>query len=61
MGRHATVTWVQTGSPWLPEMQAIQQLSLPLNLQGNSGHPYYPTLKALRAEHTATARGLPVA
>lgn len=61
MGRHARVTWVQAGSPWLPEMQAIQQLSLPLNLQGNSGHPYYPTLKALRAEHKATARGLPVA
>jgi hypothetical protein len=58
MGRHARVTWVQTGSPWL---QAIQQLSLPLNLQGNSRHPYYSTLKALRAEHKAAARELPIA
>lgn len=61
MSRHARVTWVQTGSPWLPEAQAIEQLSLPLNLQGNSHHPYYPALKALRAEHKATARTLPIA
>lgn len=61
MNRHARVTWAQVNSPWLPEGQAIKQLSLPLNLQGNSHHPYYPTLKALRAEHRATARSLPVA
>ena len=61
MSRHARVTWVQTDTPWLPETYAIEQLNLPLNLQGNSHHPYYPTLKALRAEHRTTARALPIA
>ena len=61
MSQHARVTWVQTALPWLQELHAIQQLSLPLNLQGNSAHPYYPTLRALRAGHKATARGLPIA
>ncbi|MDQ0825591.1 hypothetical protein QFZ60_001764 [Arthrobacter sp. B2I5] len=60
MSRHARVTWAQTDLPWLPEAQAIKQLSLPLNLQGNSRHPYYATLKALRAEHKAIARALPI-
>ncbi|WP_254788444.1 GIY-YIG nuclease family protein [Arthrobacter sp. ok909] len=61
MSRHARVTWVQTDSPWLPETHAIKQLNLPLNLRGNSHHPYHPTLKALRAEHRTTARALPIA
>lgn len=56
MSRHARVTWVETDRPWLPETQAIEQLSVPLNLQGNSQHPYYPLLKALRAEHRTMAR-----
>lgn len=61
MSRHARVTWVQVDTPWYPEAQAIRQLSLPLNLQGNSHHAYYPALKALRAQHRATARELPIA
>ena len=61
MSRHARVTWVQADAPWLLETRAIEQLNLPLNLQGNSHHPYYPTLKALRAKHKATARALPIA
>lgn len=61
MSRHARVTWEQIDSPWHPEEHAIKQLTLPLNLQGNSHHPYYPTLKALRAQHRATARQLPIA
>ncbi|NKX55950.1 GIY-YIG nuclease family protein [Arthrobacter mobilis] len=60
MSRHARVTWVQAESPWRPETLAIEELSLPLNLQGNSHHPYYPTLKNLRAKHRAAARELPI-
>lgn len=60
MSRHARVTWVQVDSPWHPEERAIQELSLPLNLQGNRHHPYYATLKVLRAHHRATARELPI-
>ncbi len=60
MSRHARVTWVQTDAPWLLETRAIEQLDLPLNLQGNSHHPYYTTLKALRAKHKATARAQPI-
>jgi hypothetical protein len=60
MSRHARVTWVKADRPWLAETRAIEQLSLPLNLQGNSHHPYYPLLKALRAEHRTMARALPV-
>jgi hypothetical protein len=61
MSQHARVTWVQADAPWLLETRAIEQLNVPLNLQGNSQHPYYLTLKALRAKHKATARALPIA
>ena len=61
MHRHARVTWTQTAAPWFAETQAMKQLSLPLNLQGNSHHPHYATLKALRAAHRTAARALPIA
>ncbi|WP_425513936.1 GIY-YIG nuclease family protein [Arthrobacter zhaoguopingii] len=61
MQRHARVTWAQVEAPWCAETRAMEQLSLPLNLQGNAHHPYYPTLKALRAEHRTAARALPIA
>jgi hypothetical protein len=61
MSRHARVTWVHADAPWLLETCAMEQLNLPLNLQGNRHHPYYPTLRALRAEHKAAARALPIA
>lgn len=61
MASHARVTWTEHHRPWEPESEAIQRLNLPLNLQGNSHNAHYPTLKALRAEHRAMARALPIA
>jgi hypothetical protein len=56
MGRHARVCWMPHPRPW--ELEA--QLDLPLNLHGNSQHPFYPNLRAIRAAAKDTARALPV-
>lgn len=60
MSLHARVAWTEVDSPWHPEDLALKVLSLPLNLQGNGHHAYYQTLKDLRAEQRAAARGLPI-
>ena len=40
------------------ESTLIQTLSLPLNLDQNAAHPFFPKLSALRAQ--ARARTLPI-
>lgn len=61
MAKHARVAWMPVNAPWMVEKHAIESLNLPLNLQGNSHHPYYPKLKKLRAQHRDAARALPIA
>ncbi|MFL5931628.1 MAG: GIY-YIG nuclease family protein [Gaiellaceae bacterium] len=57
---NALVAWSPTPKPWLLEDELIGALDLPLNLSGNSGHPFWPTLTAVRAAAKASARELPI-
>ncbi|MCL5777213.1 hypothetical protein M1105_09460 [Limibaculum sp. FT325] len=61
IAENAFVTWLEHPHPWEPEKELIRKLSLPLNIQGNAAHPFYPVLKRLRAEAIATARETPIA
>ncbi|WP_390624552.1 GIY-YIG nuclease family protein [Siccirubricoccus deserti] len=61
MADHARVVWVATDQPWQLEERLIADLSLPLNLAGNSRHPYSKTLKAIRSEAKAKAAMMPIA
>lgn len=56
MSTHARVTWLADPEPWVIEDQLIESLSLPLNLQGNSHHPFQPTLSGIRAAARNQAR-----
>lgn len=64
MEANATVAWVVHPKPWLPEPAVISSLAVPLNLADNREHPFYRTLKGVRAaarerarERSAAARG----
>ena len=54
MAENALVSWVTHDRPWEIEAELIATLDLPLNLDGNSRHPYRPHLSGLRS---AAARG----
>ena len=58
---NAFVTWVTHPKPWVPEPAFIRSVSLPLNIDHNREHLFYPVLKQTRAAARTTARGLPVA
>lgn len=60
MAENALVSWIPTQAPRAVEETLISKLSLPLNLQGNDRHPFYPVLRALRALHRNRAIQLPV-
>ena len=60
MGEQAYVTWVECPEPWEVEKRAINLLSLPLNIDKNAHHPFYPTLKQIRSEAKSQAKQLPV-
>jgi hypothetical protein len=49
MSENAFVTWLVHPEPWRLEDYAIKQLSLPLNLRDNEGHPFHRT-RALNNE-----------
>jgi hypothetical protein len=40
--------------------ELLSKLSLPLNILGNSSHPFYPSLKAIRAAAREAAIDLPI-
>lgn len=50
MAKNAFVTWVMQEEPWIFEDKIINQLNLPLNLQGNRSHPFHSTLSRIRKE-----------
>lgn len=60
MAVHARVVWCASTEPWLLESQLLERLSLPINLQGNRRHPYYPQLSKLRKVARDTAKRLPI-
>ena len=57
---NARLAWLEEDEPWKLESTLIQTLSLPLNLDQNATHPFFPKLSALRAEARARARTLPI-
>lgn len=60
LGKNSLVCWRAHPTPWVLEDELMRMYSLPLNIQGNGHHGFYPTLRRLRAEAVARARGLPV-
>jgi len=46
--------------PWEVEEALINNLSLPLNVQGNSHHSFCQTLRAIRAAAKESARAMPI-
>jgi hypothetical protein len=60
MVENALVCWAACDEPWTVEEQLISRVSLPLNLQGNSEHIFYPKLRAIRASAAGTANTLPI-
>lgn len=61
MAAHARVAFIVDNEPWHLEDALINTQVLPLNIAGNAHNPYYPTLRALRAEHKRRAREQPIA
>jgi hypothetical protein len=60
MASHAAVTWHATPKPWVAEAHLISTLTLPLNLDQNTHHPFTEKLLALRSAARRRADGLPV-
>ena len=60
MTENARVVWAETAEPWLAEAKLIQELSLPLNLDQNSAHPFHERLSSFRRLAKKRARSLPV-
>ncbi len=60
MEKNAFVSWIEHASPWELERELLDKLSCPLNIQGNSRHPFYAQLKMLMLEAVARARKLPI-
>ena len=60
MGRNAFVVWTSHERPWDLETELIRTVSLPLNLEHNTHHPFCPVLKAIRAQAKAKAQRLPI-
>jgi len=54
------VAWAEEDEPCKLESTLIQIVSLPLNLDQNESHPFFPKLSDLRAEARARARALPI-
>jgi len=50
LAENAFVSWLQCPAPWDVEARLVQQLSLPLNLAGNKGHPFHLAISLLRRQ-----------
>ena len=57
---NAFVVWVVDSEPWLLEERLIGELSLPLNLDMNSKHPFHRELGQIRKSAKDSARVLPI-
>ena len=60
MSENALVTWIEHPEPWLHEVELLRSISVPLNLDANAHHPFWPRLRAVRADAKAMARSLPI-
>lgn len=53
---HLLLTSCARERPWEIESEVIGQLAPPLNSAGNAAHPFYPVVRAARAEFRRRAR-----
>lgn len=60
MAEHARVSWLVVPTPWIVEHELIAHLDLPLNLDQNSNHAFYGSLRQRRADAARVAEALPV-
>ena len=61
MEENAFVCWVKHPAPWEVEKEIIEEVSLPLNIQDNSHHPFASELSTLRSCAKKIAREMPIA
>jgi hypothetical protein len=54
------VAWVTTPRPWILEDHLLKRVSLPLNIEGNTSHPFSARLKELRKKAVLRGEGLDV-
>lgn len=59
MAEHTAVTWVEIEAPWLLEEHLLATIDLPLNIEGNSSHPFRAQLRVLRDRARRRAEALP--
>ena len=60
IAQNTFVAWTVTTAPWVIEEELLLSLSLPLNIKGNSRHPFCRTLKLMRKGAKQKARELPI-
>jgi len=60
MDAHARVAWVAHPEPRTIEHLCLESLSLPLNLESNTGHPFHAPLTELRRAARQAAHALPI-
>jgi hypothetical protein len=61
MQENAFVCWVASPKPWESERDVLENISCPLNIQGNSHNEFSRQLKTLRVQAIGEARRLDVA
>ena len=61
MAENAFVTWLEHPNPWEVEHGFLRSISCPLNIMGNSHHPFSTRLKELRRAAIVDARSNPIA
>lgn len=60
MADNARIAWIETPKPWVLEDHLLKALSLPLNIQGNTKHPFCVRLKELRRKAIQRAEELDI-
>lgn len=58
--QHLQLCWATHPEPWTIEREVIQRLQPPLNVEGNRGHPFAPTVIAARKHFKEAATPLTV-
>ena len=60
MEENARVVWKAVEEPWKLEEKLISMLHLPLNLDRNAAHEFFPVLSELRKAAKVRVRVLPI-
>ena len=55
------MAWLEHPSPWKIEHQLLEAISCPLNISGNTHHPFASELRRMRNEAIIAAREVPIA